>query len=108
VNGCCKRSKDHGNGPKKFHCGICVKDCGNEAYKVLNFFHLNGTERDVDGSIGGGGICRDPNPEVCCTPKDQTMFTYDSTGQVCLGWFVNGTSIPMATPVPPKKSDKKV
>jgi hypothetical protein len=80
ANACClpPRPKD-----KKYHCGICVKDCGNEAYKVLNFFGLPGSEKDVDGSIAGGRHC--PGTEVCCTPKNQTIFTYKE--QICIGWF---------------------
>jgi len=65
-----------------------VKDCGNEAYIVLDFFGLPGTEKDVSAAYGGGGACK--GPDVCCTPKDQSIFTYN--GPHCIG--LKGTPIP--------------
>jgi len=79
--------------PKKSLCGICVKDCGNQAYKVLDFFGLPGTEKDVSGAVGGGGRCK--GTTVCCTPKDQSIFAYN--GERCIG-FKNGTAL---IPPPP-------
>jgi hypothetical protein len=82
------------NPPKKSLCGICVKDCGNEAYIVLDFFGLPSAARDraqklVSGAVGGGGRCL--GTPVCCTPKDQSIFAYD--GQRCIG-LKNTTSTP--------------
>jgi len=73
----------------KSKCGICVKDCGNEAYIVLDFFDLPGTEKDVSGAVGGGGACK--GPDVCCTPKDQSIFVYN--GPFCIG-LKNGAPFP--------------
>jgi len=84
----------------KSKCGICVKDCGTDApgaFNVLAFFGLPGTTKDVSGAIGGGNAC--PGTDVCCTPKDQSIFIYD--GPHCIGLpgeppFVSGK--------PPKKN----
>jgi len=85
--GCCPQRDP----PKKSLCGICVKNCGNgngngegtghdDALTVLAFFGLTGTVADVSAAVGGGGRC--PGPDVCCTPKNQTIFTY--VGERCV------------------------
>jgi hypothetical protein len=66
----------------KATCGLCVKDCGNAAPLVLDFFGLEGDRHDVSGAVGGGWAC--PGTEVCCSPKDQSHVKWDRNLNVCV------------------------
>jgi len=63
ATNCCYNSKSK-------NCGICVKNCGNDALDVLSFYSINGTRADVSAAEGGGNVCS--GPDVCCCPKNQT------------------------------------
>jgi hypothetical protein len=71
---CCKTTKG---------CGLCVKNCGDQATTVVKFFGFNlegsDAKKAVTGSVAGGWKCR--NTDVCCTPKDQSHLEPSEDGK---------------------------